>query len=99
MVILHHFKYSKTHCSTIFLCPNGHEKCHINPSGYQWFDLTKDDPKYILVEAKKAENKKLIEIIGKSNDIRSMTVDEYEIYIDDYIKKSKIPDINEWIKI
>ena len=44
---------------------------------------------------KKAENKKLIEIIGKSNDIRSMTVDEYEIYIDDYIKKSKYPDINE----
>ena len=38
---------------------------------------------------------KLIEIIGKSNDIRSMTVDEYEIYIDDYIKKSKYPDINE----
>ena len=44
---------------------------------------------------KKAENKKLIEIIGKSNDIRSMTVDEYEIYIDDYTKKSKYPDINE----
>ena len=48
---------------------------------------------------KKAENKRLIEIIGKSNDIRSMTVDEYEIYIDDYIKRSKYPDINEWIKI
>jgi len=43
--------------------------------------------------------KRLIEIIAKSNDIRSMTVDEYEIYIDDYIKKSKYPDINEWIKI
>ncbi len=43
--------------NTIFLCPNGHEKCHVNPSGYQWFDLTKDDPKYILAEAKKAENK------------------------------------------
>jgi len=43
--------------NTIFLCPNGHEKCQINPSGYQWFDLTKEDPKYILSEAKKAENK------------------------------------------
>ena len=43
--------------NTIFLCPNGHERCHENPSGYQWFDLTKDDPKYILAEAKKAENK------------------------------------------
>ena len=43
--------------NTIFLCPNGHEKCQINPLGYQWFDLTKEDPKYILSEAKKAQNK------------------------------------------
>ena len=43
--------------NTIFLCPNGHEKCHVNPSGYQWFDLTKEDPKYVLAEAKKAEKK------------------------------------------
>ena len=33
--------------NTIFICPNGHEKCPINPSGFQWFDLTQDDPKYI----------------------------------------------------
>ena len=43
--------------NTIFLCPNGHEMCSINPTGYQWFDLTKDDPKYILEESKKAEIK------------------------------------------
>ncbi|MDA8537367.1 dienelactone hydrolase family protein [Candidatus Pelagibacter bacterium] len=43
--------------NTIFLCPNGHETCQINPSGYQWFDLTKDDPQYILEESKKAEKK------------------------------------------
>jgi phospholipase/carboxylesterase len=43
--------------NTIFLCPNGHEKCEINPTGYQWFDLTKDDPKYILEQSKKAEIK------------------------------------------
>jgi phospholipase/carboxylesterase len=43
--------------NTIFLCPNGHEKCAINPTGYQWFDLTRDDPKYILEESKKAEIK------------------------------------------
>ncbi len=42
--------------NTIFICPNGHETCPINPSGYQWFDLTKDDPKYILEETIKAEN-------------------------------------------
>ena len=43
--------------NTIFLCPNGHERCTINPSGYQWFDLTKGDPKYILEQSKKAELK------------------------------------------
>ena len=49
--------------NTIFICPNGHEKCKINPSGYQWFDLTKEDPSYILEESIKAENviKKFIE--------------------------------------
>jgi phospholipase/carboxylesterase len=43
--------------NTIFLCPNGHEKCEINRTGYQWFDLTKDDPEYILKESQKAEIK------------------------------------------
>ena len=43
--------------NTIFICPNGHEQCSINPGGYQWFDLTKDDPNYILKESLKAEEK------------------------------------------
>ena len=43
--------------NTIFICPNGHEICPINPQGFQWFDLTKDDPKYILEESIKAEKK------------------------------------------
>jgi len=43
--------------NAIFLCPNGHEKCEINPIGYQWFDLTKDNPEYILEQSKKAEIK------------------------------------------
>ena len=43
--------------NTIFICPNGHEQCPINPTGYQWFDLTKDDPQYILEESIKAEKK------------------------------------------
>ena len=41
--------------NTVFLCPNGHEKCSINPSGFQWFDLSKDDPKYIIEQSLKAE--------------------------------------------
>ena len=43
--------------NTVFICPNGHEKCSINPSGYQWFDLTNDDPKYILEQSFKAEER------------------------------------------
>ena len=50
--------------NTIFICPNGHEKCLINPSGFQWFDLSKDDPEYILEESMKAENK-LIKFIDE----------------------------------
>ena len=43
--------------NTIFICPNGHEVCPINPKGFQWFDLTKEDPNYILEQSKKAELK------------------------------------------
>ena len=43
--------------NTVFICPNGHEPCVINPSGYQWFDLTQEDPIYILEQSIKAENK------------------------------------------
>ncbi len=43
--------------NTVFICPNGHEVCPINPSGFQWFDLTKDDSNYILEQSIKAENK------------------------------------------
>ena len=43
--------------NTIFLCPNGPETCPINPNGLQWFDLTRDEPKYILEQSKKAEEK------------------------------------------
>ena len=60
--------------------------CSLNKDSAYW---TEDSIK------KKADSKKLIKIIEKSNDIRSMTVEEYEIYIDDYVKKSKYPDINE----
>ena len=43
--------------NTVFVCPDGHESCSVNPSGYQWFDLSKDDQKYILEESNKAEIK------------------------------------------
>ena len=43
--------------NTIFLCPDAHEICKINPDGFQWFDLSTDDPQHILNESKKAEKK------------------------------------------
>ena len=43
--------------NTIFLCPDAHEICEINPSGFQWFNLNSEDTTYILNESKKAENK------------------------------------------
>jgi len=43
--------------NTVFICPNGHETCPINPSGFQWFDLTKDDTDYVLDQSIKAEKK------------------------------------------
>ena len=50
--------------NTIFICPNGHEQCPINPTGYQWFDLSKEDPDYILEQSIKAE-KKLVQFVDE----------------------------------
>ena len=49
---------------TIFLRPDGHQKCKLNPSGFQWFDLSQDDQNYINTEVRKAE-KILIKYIGQ----------------------------------
>ena len=57
--------------------------------------LNKDSEYWTESSVKKKNNsKKLIKIIKKSNDIRLMTVEEYKVYIDHYIKKSKYPDLN-----
>ena len=32
--------------NTVFLCPDAHEVCSINPAGFQWFDLNNEDPEY-----------------------------------------------------
>ena len=39
--------------------------------------------------------KKLNKILKKSQDITFMTMEEYKIYIDDYTKKSKYPNIEK----
>ena len=54
--------------NTVFLCPDAHEACSINPSGFQWFDLSKDDPKYIIEQSLRAE-----EIIHKFiNEVKKL---------------------------
>jgi len=62
--------------NTIFLCPNGHEKCEINPKGYQWFDLTRDDSEYILEQSKKAEVKlkQFIEEVKNEYDLKNSQI-------------------------
>ena len=60
--------------------------CSLNKDSQYW---TED------VVKKKNNQKKLSEILKKVDDITTMTLSEYEIYIDDYSKKSKYPDITK----
>jgi len=60
--------------------------CSLNKDSKYW---TKD------VEKRLVDQKKLTEILKKSDDITTMTQEEFKIYIDDYTKKSKYPDINQ----
>ena len=60
--------------------------CSFNKDSKYW---TED------VAKRSKDKKKLADILKKSEDITTMTIDEYKIYIDDYTKKSKYPDINQ----
>ena len=53
---------------TVFLCPNAHQECSISPSGYQWFDLSKDDNESIFKSSLLAE-KKINEYISQIKNI------------------------------
>ena len=58
--------------------------------------LSKDSKYWTEDVVKKGEDqKKLSEVLKKSEDITNMTYEEYEIYIDDYTKKSKYLDISQ----
>jgi hypothetical protein len=58
--------------------------------------LNKDSKYWTEDVVKNGEDqKKLSEVLKKSEDITNMSYDEYKIYIDDYTKKSKYPDINQ----
>ena len=60
--------------------------CSLNKDSKYW---TEDGVK------KEEDQKKISEVLKKSEDITNMSYDEYKIYIDDYTKKSKYPDINQ----
>ena len=60
--------------------------CSLNKDSKYW---TED------VDKKISNQEKVSTILKKSDDITDMTFEEYEIYIDDYLKKSKYPDINQ----
>ena len=66
----------------IFLLNN----CSLNKDSKYW---TEDGIK------KSKDQKKLSNVQKKSVDITNMTYDEYKIYIDDFTKKSKYPDISQ----
>ena len=63
------------------------QSCSFNNDSVYWNEQNKK---------KINEKKNLIEIIEKSKDITLMSLNEYKIYLDDYIKKSKYPDITRW---
>ena len=62
--------------NTVFLCPNGHEKCKINPIGYQWFDLETNDNSYILNEVMRAESilTSYIEEVKKEYNLKNSNI-------------------------
>ena len=62
--------------NTVFLCPDGHERCSINPNGFQWFDLSQDDPNYILEKSKKSEKKinEFIKEVKKNYNLKNSQI-------------------------
>ena len=60
--------------------------CSLNKDSKYW---TED------VVKKSKDKKKLSEVFKKSENITTMTYEEYKIYIEDFTKKSKYPDINQ----
>ena len=60
--------------------------CSLNKNSKYW---TED------VVKRNDDQKKLSKILTKKNDITNMSLNEYRIYIDDYTKKSKYPNISQ----
>ena len=64
--------YWKAHLpETIFICPDGPEKCAASPTGHQWFDLIDQTPEQVLSKSLVAESKlnKLIDEVKDKNNL------------------------------
>jgi hypothetical protein len=60
--------------------------CSLNSDSKYWTENSVEDN----------SNKEMIEKIKlKADDITSMTIEEYEIYLEEYTKNSDYPDINK----
>jgi len=62
--------------NTVFLCPDAHERCPVNPNGFQWFDLTKEDHQYILEQSIKAEKQlhQFIDEVKKEYNLKNSDI-------------------------
>jgi len=62
--------------NTVFLCPDAHERCPVNPNGFQWFDLTKEDHQYILEQSIKAEKQlhQFIDDVKKEYNLKNSEI-------------------------
>ena len=66
----------------LFLISN----CSLNPNSEYWTEKT----------LKSLHKQKKIELIKlTSEDISSMTMEEYELYLEDYTKNGDYPDLNK----
>ena len=60
--------------------------CSLNKDSAYW----KEDP-----IKKSAEDKKLSKILKKTGDYKSMTFDEFNLFLKDYSNNAEFPDINQ----
>ena len=60
--------------------------CSLNKDSQYWTEHSIE---------KKINQNILQDILKKNSDLTTMTLEEYEIYIDAYSKKSKYPDISK----
>ena len=60
--------------------------CSLNNNSTYW---NKDSLK------KSSENKDLSKVISKTNDFKTMTFDEFDLFLKDYSKNAEFPDINQ----